>query len=72
MWCRNESLIAYYENKPTILMIGEELDLRLMPKYLYHQYQHNARVHWVTEKGQRVMKPEWDKLCESVVSLFVD
>ena len=72
MWCRNESLIAYYENKPTILMIWEKLDLRLMPKYLYHHYQHNARVHWVTENGQRVMKPDWDNLCESVVSLFVN
>ena len=72
MWCRNETLIAYYENKPTILMIWEELDLRLMPKYLYHHYLHNARVHWVTENGHRVMKPDWDNLCESVVSLFVD
>ena len=72
LWCRNETLIAYYENKPTILMIWEELDLKLMPKYLYHHYQHHTRVHWVTENGQRVMKPDWDKLCESVVSLFTD
>ena len=72
LWCRNETLIAYYENKPTILMIWEELDLKLMPKYLYHHYQHHTRVHWITENGQRVMKPDWDKLCESVVSLFVD
>ena len=72
MWCRNEALIAYYENKPTILMIWEELNLKLMPKYLYHQYQHNSRVHWVQENGHRVMKPGWDKLCESVVSLFVE
>ena len=72
MWCRNEAHIAYYENKPMILMIWEELDLNLMPKYMYHHYQHHARVHWVTEHGQRVMKPDWDNLCESVVSLFVD
>ena len=72
MWCRNEALIAYYENKPTILMIWEELNLNLMPKYLYHQYQHHTRIHWVQENGQRVMKPSWDKVCESVVSLFVE
>ena len=72
MWCRNEALIAYYENKPTILMIWEELNFNDMPKYLYHQYKHHTRVHWVHENGQRVMKPGWDELCESVVSLFLE
>ena len=71
MWCRNEALIAFYENKPTILMVWEDLNLKAMPKYLYHQYKHHARVHWVQENGQRVMKPGWDELCQSVVSLFV-
>ena len=70
--CRNESLIAYYENKPKILMIWEEFNLKLMPKYLYHQYQHNFRVDWAQENGHRAMKPGWDKLCELVVSLFVE
>ena len=72
MWCRNEALIAYYEQKPTVLMIWEEVNLKLMPKYLYHQYQHNTRVHWVRENGERVMKPGWDKFCESIVGLFAE
>ena len=71
-WCRNEALVAHYENKPIILMIWEELDLRRMPRYMFHHYQEHTRVHWVQENGERVMKPNMDKLCEAIVSLFKD
>lgn len=67
LWCRNEVLIALYENKPTILLIWEELDLTLMPKYLFLYYQNHARVHWIHENGQHIIKPGWDKLCEAVL-----
>ena len=69
-WCRNEALTAHYENKPIILMIWEDIDLKQMPKYMYHHYQEHTRVHWVQENGVRVMKPDMDKLCEAIVCLF--
>ena len=72
MWCRNEALVAHYENKPMILMIWEELDLKQMPKYMLLHYQEHTRVHWIQEDGQRVMKPDMEKLCEAIVSLFKD
>ena len=72
MWCRNEALVAHYENKPIILMIWEDINLKQMPKYMYHHYQEHARVHWVQENGVLVMKPGMDKLCEAIVSLFTE
>ena len=72
MWCRNEALVAHYENKQMILMIWEELDLKQMPKYMLLHYQEHTRVHWIQEGGQRVMKPDMEKLCEAIVSLFKD
>ena len=72
MWCRNEALVAHYENKPIILMIWEDINLKQMPKYMYHHYQEHTRVHWVQENGIPVMKPDMDKLCEAIVSLFTE
>ena len=69
-WCRNEALVAHYENKPIILMMWEKLDLKIMPKYMFHHYQEHARVHWIHENGQLAMKPDWNTLCEAIVSLF--
>lgn len=31
-WCRNETLVAHYENKPIVLMLWENVDEKLMPK----------------------------------------
>ena len=70
MWCRNEALVAHYENKPTVLMMWENVDTKLMPKHLYKHFREYARVHWVHENGHRVMRPDWDVLCESIVGLF--
>ena len=72
MWCRNEALVAHYENKPIILMIWEDINLKQMPKYMYYHYQEHTRVHWVQENGVLVMKPDMDKLCEAIVSLFTE
>ena len=70
-WCKNETLIAHYENKPIILMLWEEIDMTLMPRYLHKHYTNHARVHWVEdENGQRRMSPGWDKLCKVIVSKF--
>ena len=70
-WCKNETLIAHYENKPIILMLWEEIDTILMPRYLHKHYTNHARVHCVEdENGQRKMRPGWDKLCEVIVSKF--
>ena len=71
-WCKNEAQVAHNGNKHIILMIWEELDLKQMPKYLYYHYRKHARVHWVLENGERVMKPDMDKLCEAIVTLFKD
>lgn len=72
MWCKNETLVAHYENKPIVLMLWEKVDEKLMPKHLYKHYAEHARVHWVEENGQRVMKPGWDELCEAIVRLFAE
>ena len=70
MWCRNEALVAHYENKPTVLMMWENVDPDLMPKHLYKHFREYARVHWVHQNGRRVMRPDWDVLCDSIVRLF--
>lgn len=70
MWCRNETLVAINENKPTILMLWEEVDLKLMPKHLYKHFQLYARARWVLKDGQRIMMPGWKELCETIVRLF--
>lgn len=70
MWCRNETLVAHYENKPIVLMLWENVDEKFMPKYLFKHYIEHVRVHWVQENGQKVMKPGWDEVCESIVCLF--
>ena len=72
MWCRNEALVAHYDNKPAVLMMWEKVDVTAMPKHLYKHYQEYVRVHWVQEGEERVMKPGWDELCEAVVRLFAD
>lgn len=72
MWCKNETLVAHYENKPIVLMLWEKVDEELMPKHLYKHYVEHARVHWVQENGQRIMKPGWDELCEAIVRLFAE
>ena len=70
MWCRNETLVAHYDNKPIILMLWEKVDIKLMPKHMSKFYQEYVRVHWIEENGQRVMQPGWDELCEAIVRLF--
>ena len=70
MWCRNETLVAYNNNKPTVLILGEQVDRELMPKHLQKSYQQYVRVHLMLKDGQRVMMPGMDELCESVVRQF--
>ena len=69
-WCRNEALVAHSDNKPTVLMLWEKVDVKLMPKHLYKHYLLYTRVHWVQEQGQRIMKPDWNELCEAIVRLI--
>ena len=68
--CRNEALVAHSDNKPTVLMLWEKVDVKLMPKHLYKHYLLYTRVHWVQEQGQRIMKPDWNELCEAIVRLI--
>ena len=70
LWCKNETLVAHYDKKPIILMLWEKVDPRLMPHQLYKHYKEYVRVHWIYENGERVMKPGWQELCESIVMLF--
>ena len=71
-WCRNETLVAYYEYKPIVLMLWENIDLKLMPRYLHKHYLNHARVHWIPdENGVRKMRPGWEKVCEVIVSRFI-
>ena len=70
MWCRSEALTAYYESKPIVLLLWENIDLTLMPKHLYVYYTEYVSVHWIEENGERVMKPGWDDLCQAIVRLF--
>ena len=51
-------------------MLWEKVDPKLMPKQLYKHYKEYARVHWIHEKGVRVMKPDWQGLSEAIVMLF--
>ena len=69
-WCRNEAVVAHYDNKPIVLMLWEKVNIKLMPKYMSKFYQEYVRVHWVEENEQRVMQPGWDVLCEAIVQLF--
>ena len=71
-WCKHEAQVAHNGNKRIILMIWEELDLKQMPKYMLYHYRERARVHWVLENGERIMKSDMDKLCEAIVTLFKD
>ena len=70
MWCRSEALTAYYESKPIVLLLWENIDLTLMPKHLYVYYAEYVSVHWIEENGTRIMKPGWDEVCEAIVRLF--
>ena len=70
VWCRNETLVAHNTNKHTVIMFWEKVDKTMLPKHLYKHLQECVCVYWVEEDGHRVMKPGWDKLCETVVGLF--
>ena len=72
LWCKDEAFVAYRENKPIILMLWEKVNTKTMPKHLYKHYKEYARVHWMQEDGQRVMKPGWSELCEAIVRLFTN
>ena len=70
MWCRSEAFIAHNENKPSILMLWENVDVKRMPKHMYRHFQLHTRVHWREKDGARVMFPDWKVLCETIVRLF--
>ena len=71
-WCRNETLVAHYENKPMVLMLWENIDLKLMPRCLHSHYLNHARVHWIPdENGVRRIRPGWEEVCEVIASRFV-
>ena len=70
MWCRSEAFIAHNENKPTILMLWENADVKRMPKHIFRHFQLHTRVHWQERDGARVMFPDWKVLCETIVRLF--
>ena len=70
MLCRSEAFIAHNENKPTILMLWENVDVNSMPKHMYRHFQLHTRVHWRERDGTRVMFPDWKVLCETIVRLF--
>ena len=69
-WCKNEALVAYSDNKPTVIILLEKVDVNIMPKHIYKHYQQYTRAHLVLEGGQRIMKPDWNELCASIVRLM--
>ena len=69
-WCRSEVHKAFCDEKPIILMVYGKLKTDSMPKVLCKHYETFTRVHWSLGNGEPVMRPDFEHLCETIVSLI--
>ncbi|KAK3581675.1 hypothetical protein CHS0354_022601 [Potamilus streckersoni] len=68
-YCEYETIVAQLDRKPTVLMFREEVEPKKLPKVLHKHFNQFVRARWIQDDGVYSLKPDWDKVCDSILEL---
>ncbi|KAL3847012.1 hypothetical protein ACJMK2_017949 [Sinanodonta woodiana] len=68
-YCEYETIVAQFDRKPTVLMFREDVEPKKLPKVLHKHFNQFVRARWMHDENVYTLKPDWDKVCDSILEL---